>query len=284
MMRQAWLFLNNIYFNKTNQKSVLKLKFCFFGEKMKDKIIDRLKKDIAFFVLAILAGLMIAIGAIAYLYITSFDSSSIWLKIAGGVAFTIGLLFIIMFEFKLFTGLNCDLINMKYKDWYKLIVSFLGNCVGCWFGALLMFKTPIGADIMTRAIEVSTAKLAMDWWVVLLSGVMCGIFITMAVLGNRACKNSRVAGMIAIIFPILIFVILGVEHSVANQVYFALATLGGKPFSGQIVLHTFLVMIGNIIGGVLIPLALFAKDKLIGKSKNDKQLEEPASINEDKKD
>lgn len=242
---------------------------------MKDKIVDRLKKDTAFFALSILAGLMIAIGAVAYLYITSFDSGSIWLKIAGGFAFTIGLLFIILLDFKLFTGLNCDLLNMNYKDWYKLIVSFLGNCIGCWFGALLIFKTPIGGSVMARAAELATSKLAMDWWVVLLSGVMCGIFITMAVLGNRACKNNKVAGMIAIIFPIFTFVILGVEHSVANQVYFALATLGGKPFSGQIVLQTFIVMIGNIIGGVLIPLVLFAKDKLLGKSKCDEQLEEP---------
>lgn len=240
---------------------------------MKDKIVDILKKDTAFFALSILAGLMISIGAMAYLLITSFDSNSIWLRIAGGFAFTIGLLFIILLEFKLFTGLNCDLIKMNYKDWYKLILSFLGNCVGCWLGSLLIFKTPVGEGIMTRAIELETSKLSMDWWVVLLSGIMCGIFITMAVLGNRACKGNKTAGMFAIIFPIFTFVILGVEHSVANQVYFALATLGGKPFSGKIVTHTMLVMIGNVIGGVLIPLVLWAKEKLIGKSEKDEQLQ-----------
>lgn len=241
---------------------------------MKDKIIDRLKKDTAFFLLSILAGLMIAIGGISFLYITSYDSGSIWLKIAGAVSFTIGLLFVILLELKLFTGLNCDLINTNYKEWYKLIVSFLGNCVGCWVGALLIFKTPIGANVMQRAIEISATKLAMDWWVTLLSGILCGVFITMAVLGNRACKNHKGAAMFAIIFPIFIFVILGVEHSVANQVYFALSVLGGKPFTGQMVLSTFIVMIGNIIGGVLIPVVLFAKDKLMSNKDKDKACNE----------
>lgn len=236
---------------------------------MKDKIVEIIKKDLSFFLLSVLAGLMIAIGGVAYLYITSYDSSSIWLKMAGGIAFTIGLLFIILLDLKLFTGLNCDLIYMNYKEWYKLILSFLGNCVGCWFGALLIFKTPIGGAVMTRAIELSSSKLAMEWWVVLLSSILCGVFITMAVLGNRACKNNKGAGMFAIIFPIFIFVILGVEHSVANQVYFALATLGGKPFTGQIVLNTMIVMIGNILGGILIPAILLAKQKLLAKCKKD---------------
>lgn len=242
---------------------------------MKDKIIGILKKDLIFFLLSILAGLMIAIGGMAYLYITSYDSSSIWLKMAGGVAFTIGLLFIILLDLKLFTGLNCDLIYMNFNEWYKLILSFLGNCVGCWFGALLIFKTPIGVAIIARAVELVAGKLAMDWWVVLLSGIMCGVFITMAVLGNRACKANKGAAMFAVIFPIFIFVILGVEHSVANQVYFALATLGGKPFSGKIVLQTFIVMIGNIIGGVLIPLVLLVKQKLLAKTEKEEELQHP---------
>lgn len=246
---------------------------------MRDKIIDRLKKDTAFFLLSILAGLMIAIGAMTYLYITSFDSSSIWLKLAGAFVFTIGLIFVVLLDLKLFTGLNCDLIYTNYKDLYRLIVSFLGNCVGSWFGALLIFKTPIGGAIMTRAIELSQGKLAMEWWVVLLSSILCGIFITMAVLGNRSCKGNKTAGIIAIFFPIFIFVILGVEHSVANQTYFALMVLGGKPFTGQIVLNTFIVMIGNIIGGVLIPLCLFAKDKLMNGKTKDKQLSESVAQN-----
>lgn len=238
-----------------------------FGVKMKDKIVDKIKSDAAFFLLSILAGLMISIGGMAYLYITSFDSHSIWLKIAGGFSFTIGLIFIILLEFKLFTGLNCDLIYTNYKKWYRLIACFLGNCVGCWIGALLIFKTAIGADIMARAVEISASKLAQEWWVTLLSAILCGIFITMAILGYRACKHSKTAGIIAIIFPIFTFTILGVEHSVANQVYFALRVLSGQSFTGQIVLHTFIVMIGNIIGGTLIPIVFWAKDKLAA-SKN----------------
>lgn len=244
----------------------------WIGVKMKEKFINKLKVDTAFFLLSILAGIMIAIGGMTYLYITSFDSS-IWLKIAGGFSFTIGLVFIILLKFKLFTGLNCDLIYTNYKDWYKLILAFLGNCVGCWIGSLLIFKTAIGPAVMERAVEVSIAKLNTELWVVLLSAILCGVFITMAVLGYRACKNSKTAGIIAIVFPIFTFTILGVEHSVANQVYFALTALSGNGFSGKIVLHTFIVMIGNIIGGILIPLVFWAKDKLTKKNNEIEQSE-----------
>ncbi|MDE6967240.1 MAG: formate/nitrite transporter family protein [Clostridia bacterium] len=247
---------------------------------MKKEVVERIKKDSAFFIMSIMAGIMIAIGGMAYLYITSYDSSSIWLKMAGGFAFTIGLIFIVLLDFKLFTGLNCDLLDTNYKDWYKLIISFLGNSVGCWFGSLLIFKTSVGSKIMIRAIEVAGDKLSTNLGIVLLSAILCGVFITMAVLGNRACKQSKMAGIFAIILPIFTFVVLGVEHSVANQVYFALATLGGKPFTGEIILHTLIVMIGNILGGILIPVAIWGKKKLTEKKEIDSNQENSAEDNE----
>lgn len=234
------------------------------GLLMKTKIIEKTKELTAFFILAVLAGLMIALGGMSFLYITSFNPNSIWLKIAGAIVFNIGLLFIVLLGLKLFTGMNCDLIKMNYKEWYKLIICFIGNAVGCWLGAVLMFKTPIGGDLMARAIAVSTSKLDCDWWVTLLSSIMCGLLITLALLGYRACEpKSKMAAIFALMLPVFVFVILGVDHSVANQIYFALATLGGKPFTGEIVLNTFIAMIGNIIGGVSIPALLWAKDKLV---------------------
>ncbi len=51
--------------------------------------------------------------------------------------------------------------------------------------------------------------------------------------------------------------------------------MGGKPFSGKIVLQTFIVMIGNIIGGVLIPLVLLVKQKLLAKTEKEEELQHP---------
>lgn len=232
---------------------------------MKTKIKDLTKDLTAFFILAVLAGFMIALGGMSFLYITSFDPSSVWLKIAGAIAFNIGLLFVVLLQLKLFTGMNCDLIKMNYKEWYRLAICFIGNAIGCWIGALLMFKTPIGGVLMERAAAVAAGKLACDWWVTLLSSIVCGILITLAILGYRACGENKMAAIFALMFPVFVFVILGVDHSVANQIYFALATLGGKPFGGEIILNTFIAMIGNIIGGVAIPALLLAKDKLAKK-------------------
>lgn len=236
---------------------------------MREKLLKKLKEETAFLILSILAGLLISIGAIAFLYITSINPNSAGLRMAGALAFNLGLLFVLFLKLKLFTGMNCDLIYMNYKEWYKLILCFIGNAIGCWIGALIMFKTPIGNDLMFRSIQITASKLSCEWWVTLLSSIMCGILITLAVLGYRACKANKVASILAVIFPIFVFVMIGADHSVANQVYFAFSILAGKPFTGEIVLNTFVAMIGNIIGGIFIPALLLAKKKLLQKDEKE---------------
>ena len=233
---------------------------------MNKKVVCKIKEITAFAILAVLAGLMLSLGCMSYLYITSYGSS-VWLKIAGSLAFTIGLLFIVFFGFKLFTGLNVDLIHTNWREWYKLPVCFIFDSVGLWLGALIAFKTPIGPAIMEKAHYVADAKLSANLGGVFLSAIMCGILITIAILGYRKFIDHPSAAITAVIIPISIFVLLGFEHSVANQMYFALSALGGFGFPAMIILHTFIVMIGNIIGGMLVPALISAKEKLENASK-----------------
>lgn len=227
----------------------------------------KLNREIDFVVRAFLAGLLIAIGAVTYLYLTAVSSELI-IKFIGAFMFCLGLVFIILLEFKLFTGLNASLVEMHWQQYYRLPLCFIFNALGCWFGALLLFKTPIGEVVIAKSIELANAKLSMNLGYAFLSSIMCGILITLAILGFRVTKERSLGvGVFAIIFPIMAFVLLGVEHSVANQVYFALSCLGGNGFPAWIILHTFIVMLGNIVGGILIPLLVRYVPKNIGTMK-----------------
>ncbi len=250
---------------------------------MNIKVVSKAKEVAAFAVLAFLAGLMLSLGCMSYLYITSYDPSSMILKLAGSLAFTIGLLFIVFFGFKLFTGLNVDLIHTNWRQWYKLPLCFICDSIGLWLGALLAFKTSIGHAIMERAAVVSEAKLSANLGGVFLSAILCGILITIAILGYRKFIDHPSAAITAVIIPISLFVLLGFEHSVANQMYFALTALNGGGFPAMIILHTFIVMIGNIIGGMLVPALITLKEKLEDSaSKYDSNISsDPAPVLED---
>lgn len=223
-------------------------------------------KDLSVFCInSILAGFSISIGAMIFLYVLSFDPSSVWLKALGAVFFNLGLLSVMFFGFKLFTGMNAVLVDMPIKEWYKLPICFIFNSVGIWIGALLIFKVPggIGDSIVRQAIAITNAKMSANIGYAFVASIMCGVLITLAVLGyKKFIEKSATGAIIAVFFPIFVFVMLGVDHSVANQMYFALSCLGGNGFSPNVILHTFLVMIGNILGGVFIPLLLKLRTKL----------------------
>lgn len=227
----------------------------------------KLNREIDFVIRAFLAGLMIAIGAITYLYLTAI-SDEIIIKFVGAFMFCLGLVFIILLEFKLFTGMNASLMEMSWIEYYRLPLCFIFNALGCWLGALLIFKTPIGEIIIAKSIELTNTKLTMNLGYAFLSAILCGILITLAVLGYRVTRERSLGvGVFAIIFPIMAFVLIGVEHSVANQVYFALACLGGNGFPASIILQTFIVMLGNIVGGIFIPLLVKYVPKNISHAK-----------------
>ena len=67
-------------------------------------------------------------------------------------------------------------------------------------------------------IKVAVGKLSMDFGTAFISGILCNIFVCIAVLMAMSAKD--IAGKVwAIFFPILAFVVSGYEHCVANMYY-----------------------------------------------------------------
>ncbi|MGN1409991.1 MAG: formate/nitrite transporter family protein [Eubacteriales bacterium] len=184
----------------------------------------------------IAAGFMIGIGAAVFL---SCDN-----KIVGAVLFAVALTAICQLDMMLFTGKIGYIVNAHKKaDVLATVFCLFGNAIGtCISGLLIGFCRPA---LPAAATAMTDAKLEQSLPAVLVSAVFCGILMYTAV-GIFKEKGS----MAGIVFCVPVFILSGFEHSIADMAYFWVALNGGL----QAVVFTVVVIIGNTIGGCLIPL------------------------------
>jgi len=192
-----------------------------------------LKKAIS----GVMAGILISIGGSVFLACTD--------KVIGAVFFSVALLCICFKGYSLFTGKVGFLPEKCDKEALSvLLLGLLGNAVGtiaC--GYLLRFAIP---TIGEAANALCAAKLAnQKLWQTLVRAIFCGILMYLAVSIYRDKKTP-----LAIVFCIPVFILSGFEHSIADIFYFAAS--GIVSFSAFLFLV--IVIAGNSIGGVLLPL------------------------------
>ena len=215
------------------------------------------------FLLGIAAGIYIGLGSHVFLIATAGAETGfeqMMGKLVGAALFPAGLMMVILCGAELFTG-NCLLtlaladrkISMKQllTNW---VVVYLGNFVGALFlSALLAGSGLYGGALGERAVAVAGSKAAMNFGEGLIRGVLCNILVVLACWMQAGAKDLT-GKILAIWFPIAMFVFAGFEHSVANMTYIPLGMMLGAPVSiGQMLIGNLLpVTIGNIIGGGLI--------------------------------
>jgi formate transporter len=229
-------------------------------------------------ILGILAGVFIGLGTVYYVLIRSDPNLSFAIRqVLGGLAFSLGLLMVIVAGAELFTGNN--LLVMAWADHQITTVELLRNwvvvCCGNFLGAaglaLLIYWSGYtemnNGAIAQEYINIATIKVNMPFWTAFIRGVLCNVLVCMAVWMALAGR-SVIDKAIVIIFPISAFVAAGFEHSIANMFFIPLAMLlqsSDKYGGGGIAItwHGFVsnlspVILGNILGGsVLVGLVYY---------------------------
>lgn len=194
------------------------------------------------FIKAIVAGAFIGVGGTVFLLAES--------KLVGSLLFCVGLFGILTMNFNLFTGKVCYLFDNKLSYVLDLIVIWIGNLVGTISIALLESFTRLYPALNSKAIEVCKTKLADEPLSLFILGILCNILIYLAVDGYK--NNEHELGKyLSIIFGVSIFVFCGFEHCVADMYYISIANAWTYAHAIQTVV---IVTIGNIVGGLLIPL------------------------------
>ena len=140
------------------------------------------------------------------------------------------------------------------KNW---VLSWLFNFVGALFVAFVLAYMgglfPADSAFATKATSVASAKVKLAWDVAFIRGIGCNWLVCLAVWLANASDDiiGKIAG---IWFPIMAFVTIGFEHSVANMFFIPLGMfLGAKgvTWSTMIVNNLIPVTLGNIVGGAI---------------------------------
>lgn len=210
--------------------------------------------------LGVLAGAFIGLGALMYTLVASDKTLGFAAtRLLGGFVFSLGLVLVSVAGAELFTGNN--LLAMAWasrrlttadvlRNWLVVCTANLVGAAGlallvAWAGHGAMNQGAVGRT----AIEIATAKAALDPGTAFVRGVLCNLLVCMAVWMAMAGR-SVVDKVVAIIFPITAFVAAGFEHSVANMYFFPLAMLLGAPLGGwDLVANLAPVIAGNLVGG-----------------------------------
>lgn len=209
------------------------------------------------FVLAVLAGAFIGFGGAAYTAVMSgVDPTYGPTRLLGGVVFSLGLILVIVGGAELFTGNSLMVMaavdrkitaRQLLRSW---AIVYLGNLAGAAglalvFGYSGVIRGPLG-DI---AVSITQAKAALDPFEAVLRGALCNALVCLAIWLTFAARS--VAGkVLAILWPISAFVLLGLEHSVANMYFFPQGWLAGSDVTvAEAGANLLWVTLGNIVGG-----------------------------------
>lgn len=212
---------------------------------------------IQMFTLAVLAGAFIALGAVAYtMVMTGVDPAYGPARFLGGLVFSLGLILVIIGGAELFTG-NALMVMAAVDRRISLgelmrswTIVYLGNFAGALALALAVHLSGIlHGPVGETAARIAAAKEALPWDQAFMRGVLCNMLVCLAVWLTLAART--VSGKIlAIIWPISGFVLLGFEHSVANMYLIPQGMFAGAPVSIAAFLFNLLVVsAGNIVGG-----------------------------------
>ncbi len=204
-----------------------------------------MKTYISVFTKAILAGLMIAMGACAYLTIEN--------HYIGAMLFTIGLFTIYTLDFYLYTGKVGYLLDDK--NIVKIIVIWLGNFLGTVGTAFLVKATRLvtTTDVIENAQHYSEVKTTDGFVSIFILGIFCGLMMYIAAESFKCTQNTQnsVGGYVGLFLCVMVFLLLGFEHSIANMFYFTLASA----WSAHALMAVLVVSLGNAVGGLLVNVA-----------------------------
>ena len=231
-------------------------------------------------VLGILGGAYIALAAYGST-ISSFnllaDLTTYGLgKFVSGIVFTTGLIMVILSGAELFTGnvLICVSVFEKKTSLMSMlrnwVIIYFANLIGAVVIAVMISASGLWGSgegaLGVATIKIALAKVNLDFTAAFVLGILCNWLVCLGVWFSYAADTvvSKVAG---IFFPVMLFVLSGYEHCVANMYYIPAGILAKAEYGAQggfsdVALNslnwgTFMssnlipVTLGNIVGGAV---------------------------------
>lgn len=200
-------------------------------------------------------------------------------KALAGVVFGTGLMLVVLAGGELFTGNTLILaavcekkvqVSKMLRNW---TIVYIGNLLGSLFIAYMMVNSGLfssGADMLGAVtLKIAVYKVNLGFMEALYLGIMCNWLVCLAVWISYGAETMA-GKILAIFFPIWLFITSGFEHSVANMYYIPAGlmvktnpafvelshlskeSIDTLSWSSFFINNLIPVTIGNIIGGGLL--------------------------------
>lgn len=210
--------------------------------------------------LGVLAGVFIGFGGVFYLVVMTGAGDLFGpARLVGGVAFSLGLILVVVGGAELFTG-NTLIVMARVeghvttaallRNW---VVVYVANLVGSLGLVALVHAAGTldlaGGAVARTAAAVADAKFALDPLQAFARGILCNALVCLAIWLTFAAQTAG-GKILCILWPITAFVALGFEHSVANMALLPLGMLAGATGTlADVAINLAVVTLGNIVGG-----------------------------------
>ena len=237
------------------------------------------------FVLSVLAGAFIALGAIFSTTVAAGGGELPYgvVRLLAGLVFTLGLILVVVAGAELFTGNNLIVMawasrrvsTAKLAGNWTLV--WIGNFVGAFATALILYVSKQyelgGGAVGETALSIAAAKTSLGFVQAIALGMLCNALVCLAVWLTYGAHTTT-DKILAVVPPIAAFVAAGFEHSVANMYFIGIGLLikaddsfvaGLDPaldldtvtWDGFLLDNLLPVTIGNVIGGALMVGAVY---------------------------
>jgi len=195
------------------------------------------------FLLAISAGIHIGIAFVFYTVVTTgaHDLPYGVTKLLGGIAFSLGLILVVITGGELFTSTVLTLVAKASGkiSWRQLMknwtVVYLGNLAGSVLLVAIMLSTrqymEDGGQLGLNAMAISQHKLHHTFIQAFSLGLMCNILVCLAVWMTFSARSLTDKVMV-LVLPVAMFVSSGFEHCIANMFQVPMA-IGIKNFAPE---------------------------------------------------
>ena len=209
--------------------------------------------------LAVLAGMFIALAGVG-----STMAGSVAGKLAGACVFPAGLAMVVIAGSELFTGDNLMIVSLLEKRITAgkmlkvLVIVYCGNFLGSLLVAALAAMSGLLDTLAESVVATAVTKASLGFGTAFVRGILCNFLVCIAVWMAAAAREP-VGKLLGVFFPIMLFVISGYEHCVANMYYLPAGLLTasklglateGLGWGSMWVKNLVPVTLGNMVGGM----------------------------------
>lgn len=221
-----------------------------------------------FALLAILGGAFIALGGLLTVVVAggmpglALNNPGI-IKFIAGCIFPVGLIMVTIAGADLFTS-DCAGVVLPYLEkkitvvavFKVLAISYIFNFVGAQFIAYFLSSSVglLDSDPWRSYLHnLAYSKTSLDFYTVFMKGIGANWLVCLGAWMGFAGKDL-VSKSLGIWIPVMMFVTLGYEHSIANMFFIPAAIYSGAEITWSYFLVSNLIpaTLGNIVGGSLL--------------------------------